>query len=675
MKIEKRILAAVISVGLLTAGSGAAISSAHTLTETVSEEESDAAKQVSVPATYDAAEQKALVNKNQSTETQQAKCSFDEKTGCLTFSGPGVITGDIEDASNEAGMKYLDIGRWGDGVLWGNDSGVSIEKREVKSIVVGDGVTEIGEGVFTYLSGLKSVVIGDSVKSIGEGAFGCCRSLKEITIGNGVTEIGAAAFADCDAIEKITIGKSVKNLGERFLGEAPNLREIIVADGNEHLKIKGNILYSKDGRVLYLSPKKEMDKVIIAKGTKVIRQLAFSNASIDKVTIPASVQVLEAGAFYFCEKLKTVTFAKGSKCLRTEEYYQYFGDEVEEYYTVFGWCRKLKSISFGNKFETLSENTFQNCIRLQSIHFGKNFRGFTQVDNKIITTAMKQEDLAALKKITVSKSNPKFSSKKGILYSKSKKKLCLYPLGKKSSFLTIADSVQIIGKDAFWGNKTLQKVVFGNKVKKVEAFAFGNCSKLAAVDMKANLNRIGESAFAHCSRLSDVRWSQKVRYVGNYAFFGCIRLKSIVFSNRTDVVVRRGAFWDCRKVTNVVWPKGFCKVGMEAFCNCKKITAAVLSGKDLTVCYRAFSNCTSLKKVTIKSGVAKIRTEAFYECTALHSIFIPKSVQQIGYKAFGWKWSTDTFSDVRMKSFQIQGKKGSQAENYAKNNKIKFVVQ
>ena len=52
----------------------------------------------------------------------------------------------------------------------------------VKSAVIADGVTSIGEKAFLYCTSLTSVTIPDSVTSIGSGAFYYCTSLTSVTI-------------------------------------------------------------------------------------------------------------------------------------------------------------------------------------------------------------------------------------------------------------------------------------------------------------------------------------------------------------------------------------------------------------------------------------------------------------------------------------------------------------
>jgi hypothetical protein len=69
------------------------------------------------------------------------------------------------------------------------------------SVIISDGVTQIGDYAFAYCSNLQSVVIGDSVTEIGNNAFGDCENLKSVTIGTGVAKIGFCAFVSCSSLE------------------------------------------------------------------------------------------------------------------------------------------------------------------------------------------------------------------------------------------------------------------------------------------------------------------------------------------------------------------------------------------------------------------------------------------------------------------------------------------
>ena len=118
-------------------------------------------------------------------------------------------------------------------------------------VVVGKGITSIGENVFNLCSGTLEfnsnipdssmhdsafngseftfVKIGDSVQTIGAYAFFECGSIEELQLPNSLTHIGNAAFYSCRGLKSITIPDSVTSMGNTVF--AYNyIEKIIIGD-------------------------------------------------------------------------------------------------------------------------------------------------------------------------------------------------------------------------------------------------------------------------------------------------------------------------------------------------------------------------------------------------------------------------------------------------------------
>ena len=95
----------------------------------------------------------------------------------------------------------------GDATPWSPNS-------NIEQVIIGDGVTSIGDYAFSKCSSLTSITIPNSVTEIGWWAFSDCRSLKSVTIPNSVTTIGERAFSDCRSLKSVTIPNSVTTIGE-----------------------------------------------------------------------------------------------------------------------------------------------------------------------------------------------------------------------------------------------------------------------------------------------------------------------------------------------------------------------------------------------------------------------------------------------------------------------------
>ena len=108
-----------------------------------------------------------------------------DDAGTLTVSGNGAM----DNYTDEYGDKSAP---------WKDD------EDSVISVVISDGVTEIGDYAFFSFDDLKSLSIADTVTNIGNSAFSDCDSLKRITIPTSITSIGSNAFHSSTPDRKVT---------------------------------------------------------------------------------------------------------------------------------------------------------------------------------------------------------------------------------------------------------------------------------------------------------------------------------------------------------------------------------------------------------------------------------------------------------------------------------------
>jgi hypothetical protein len=121
---------------------------------------------------------------------ENATFEFDESTGTLTISG----TGDMED--------YYTIT-----IPW------NTYRKSIKTIVIQNGVTNIGAWAFWGSQLLKNVTVSDSVTYIGDNAFNSSTLLEDIVLPNSITSIGEGAFYNCTSLKNVTIPDSVTSIG------------------------------------------------------------------------------------------------------------------------------------------------------------------------------------------------------------------------------------------------------------------------------------------------------------------------------------------------------------------------------------------------------------------------------------------------------------------------------
>lgn len=144
----------------------------------------------------------------------------------------------------------------------------------IKNVIIEEGVTSIGNGVFYYCTSLTSVTIGDNVTSIGDWAFYDCNSLTSVNIPDSVTSIGAGVFGECNSLTSVTIPGSVTRIGECAFAFCNSLTSVIVLDGV----------------------------------TSIGRDVFYNCYGLTSITIPDSVTSIGAFAFEGCNSLTSVTY-------------------------------------------------------------------------------------------------------------------------------------------------------------------------------------------------------------------------------------------------------------------------------------------------------------------------------------------------------------------------------
>ena len=102
------------------------------------------------------------------------------------------------------------------------------QSSSIKSVVISDGVTSIGDWAFFNCSSLTSVTIPDSITSIGSWAFAGCSSLTSVSIPSSITSIGNSAFRDCSSLTSVSIPNSVTSIGNYGFYECSGLENITI---------------------------------------------------------------------------------------------------------------------------------------------------------------------------------------------------------------------------------------------------------------------------------------------------------------------------------------------------------------------------------------------------------------------------------------------------------------
>ena len=164
----------------------------------------------------------------------------------------------------------------------------------------------------TMLANTK-VTIKDGTKSIAGSAFYYCTGLTSLTIPNSVTSIGNKAFYNCSGLKSITIPDSVTSIGSEAFGWHSSLN-VYISDLATwcNIEFKGSI--STFSYKLYLKGN-PITNLVVPDNVISISDYAFSCCSgITSITISDSVMSVGDYAFSSCP-LTTLKIGKGLKSI------------------------------------------------------------------------------------------------------------------------------------------------------------------------------------------------------------------------------------------------------------------------------------------------------------------------------------------------------------------------
>lgn len=177
-------------------------------------------------------------------------------------------------------------------------------------------------------------------------------------------------------------------------------------------------------------------------------------------------------------------------------------------------------------------------------------------------------------------------------------------------------------------------------VKVIGACAFRGRSQLSIVELSKGLKRIDSWAFDNCTSLERITIPSTVRLVGRYAFFGCTQLK-IVERCEGFEHINYAAFTHCTSLERITIPSSVRVVGRRAFQGCTQLKIVELcEGLELIDAW-AFWKCTSLKRINIPSTVKSIDKYAFYCCAGWDAIKFSKETEKFLLEVSLWKWLVD----------------------------------
>ena len=287
-----------------------------------------------------------------------------EDTSIGTITIPSTVN-DIESSLGDVEINVVDGNTKYEAI-----NNCLIEKSTKKLIsggkysVIPDGVKEISDSAFEGTS-VETITTPSTVEKIERFAFSDCKKLKTVTLNEGLKSIEKGAFKNT-SIEEIIIPSTVDKIDSPF-GDA----KIRVADGNAKYEAIVNCLIEKAINKLISGGKHS----IMPEGIKEIGEQAFYGTSIERITIPSTVEKIGRYAFHNCNNLKTVTLNEGLKTIARGAFNGTSIESIEMTSTVekierfaFYDCKKLRTVTLNEGLKEIESGAFRDCENLGQIN-------------------------------------------------------------------------------------------------------------------------------------------------------------------------------------------------------------------------------------------------------------------------------------------------------------------
>ena len=572
------------------------------------------------------------------------------RDGCLTISG----TGEMES------YRYSYDYPW------------NLRRNNILSVVIEDGITNIGGLAFYGCDNLTSIELPNSVSIIESEAFCDCSNLKEIKIPDSVNTIASQTFYNCSNLKEISIPSSITNIESSAFGGCSGLEHITFRgfspniDSDSFINVdaivyypENDISWTEDVRQNYggtlvwkpytaesimysgmcgegvtwtLNRQGELNISGTGKmtdyGWSEISPWYFKQKYIYSVVIEEGVTNVSNSAFQELNNLTSVVIPASVK-------------EIDFY--AFEDCNNLKSVEMANGVTTIGSGAFTNCSSLVDIEIPDSV---TNIGSDVFWNC------TSLEKVN------------------------------------IPDGVMSINDNLFYGCSSLQNIQIPETVTTIGDSAFEDCSSLISIEIPENVEEIETTAFRGCSNLNTIKfigsapqiqdnsfenviatvyypandssWTEEIRQdYGGTLTWKTYTTADIVDSgtcgedvtwtldseglltiggtgDMTNYTASSECPWysESASIVSVVVEDGVTNIGNYAFENLDNLTTATLGSSVTTIGESAFYRCASLNHVNIPDSVTTIERGAFYGCRSLESIVIPASVTTIGGSAF-----------------------------------------
>lgn len=193
-------------------------------------------------------------------------------------------------------------------------------RNEISSVVLPEGLTNIGNLAFYDCSALKMIVLPSSVTRVGWYSFGNCKSLTTVGFGSHLKTIEEGAFRGCSSLTAVRLPAGLESIGLQAFYLCESLATVSVPD---------TVTYLGAGAFSYCY-------------------------ALVRAEIYASVEIIPGWTFYGCSNLSDLILSPKFKSAKEN---------------AFALCESLSSVEYNGTAQD-TQTLQENINRDQNVAFG-----------------------------------------------------------------------------------------------------------------------------------------------------------------------------------------------------------------------------------------------------------------------------------------------------------------
>ncbi len=203
----------------------------------------------------------------------------------------------------------------------------------------------------------------------------------------------------------------------------------------------------------------------------------------------------------------------------------------------------IEEVVAPQSLELIGGDAFVHC---------KNLTKFTITKNVV---AMGNNPFSGCPKLVLKNESSNFIFENDTLYTKDKKRIIYFEILSKLKQYTIEDTVEVIGKHAFYLSN-LELITIPHSVVILENNPFSGCSKLKLDNHSKAIHVIDDVLYD--------KYKTSVIGALNSISTDCLVLEDVK-------VIKRNAFYNCKGIKKIVFPKSLEDIGYNPFVGCSNI--------------------------------------------------------------------------------------------------------